>query len=410
MLDLENLSPGPDYKVSQTSITLFFIGEVAMWCCLLMEFIPFFFFQYRVNYLVYHTSSNCHLETKPSAKATESQISSKTVDEEIVEDSGLFCCPVDDRMKTYQRYSNLENPWLHRKYNLLDQAALLYAEKFTVGDSAQPTLVVQAEQCEAVESLQKGWAIEGSKKTARFTEDQRKYLGDKLRIGREIGHKADPEQVAQEMWYARNERGERRFKMHEFLTPGQIQSFLSTTAAKLRHAATPEDDKDTDNQAAEDEKAFLITRNTILMQCTLVHPIIYDTWNLCVISSTKKLLLLHILRLILVETVWLMTREKTTWANTFSKGLTNTSVRSGLGGKRTESIYKKTNIWTITQTKRKLTYRTCTIFRVFQANERQSGHWLGATGKVAYVASVSTCFRSKEEEQDFSPPEKWNEM
>ena len=50
-------------KVSQTSIHLFFIGEVAMWCCLLMEFIPFFFFQYRVNYLVYHTSSNCHLET-----------------------------------------------------------------------------------------------------------------------------------------------------------------------------------------------------------------------------------------------------------------------------------------------------------------------------------------------------------
>ena len=48
-------------------------------------------------------------EKKPSAKATESQISSKTVDEEIVEDSGLFCCPVDGRMKTYQRYSNLEN-------------------------------------------------------------------------------------------------------------------------------------------------------------------------------------------------------------------------------------------------------------------------------------------------------------
>ena len=172
---------------------------------------------------------------------------------------------------------------------MLDQAALLYAEKFTVGDSAQPTLVVQAEQCEAVESLQKGWAIKGSKKTARFTEDQKKYLGDKFRIGQEMGHKADPEQVAREMWYACNERGERRFKMDEFLTAGQIQSFLSTTAAKLRHAATPEDDKDTDNQAAEDEKAFLITRNTILMQCTLVHPIIYNTWNLCVISSTKKL-------------------------------------------------------------------------------------------------------------------------
>ena len=54
-----------------------------------------------------------------------------------------------------------------------------------------------------------------------------------------------------------------------------------------------------------------------------------------------------------------------------------------------------------TQTKQKLTYRTCTIFRVFQVNERQSGRWLGATGKVAYVASISICFRSKDEEQDF---------
>ena len=117
-------------------------------------------------------------------------------------------------------------------------------------------------------------------------------MGDKFRIGQETGHKADPEQVAREMRYARNERGERRFKVDEFLTAGQIQSFFSRTAAKLRHAATPAEDdeeEDTDNQAAEDEEAFLITRNTILMQCTPVHPIVYDTWNLCAMSSTKKL-------------------------------------------------------------------------------------------------------------------------
>ena len=54
-----------------------------------------------------------------------------------------------------------------------------------------------------------------------------------------------------------------------------------------------------------------------------------------------------------------------------------------------------------TQTKRKLTYGTCTIFRVFQAKETQSGHRLGATGKVAHVASVSVCFWSKDEKRDF---------
>lgn len=180
----------------------------------------------------------------------------------------------------------------HKKYSLLDQAALLYAEKLMKGDSAQPTLAVQAEQCKAVKSLPLGWALKGSKKAARFTNDQRKYLEDKFRIGQETGRKADPEHVAQEMRYARNERGERRFTVAEFLTTGQIQSFFSRTAAKLRHAVAPEDeDEETDenDRAAEDEKAFSDARNTILMQCAPVHPIVYDTWNLCAMTSSNKL-------------------------------------------------------------------------------------------------------------------------
>ena len=119
-----------------------------------------------------------------------------------------------------------------------------------------------------------------------------KYLEDKFRIGQETGHNADPEQVAREMRYARNERGERRFKVDEFLNAGQIQSFFSRTAAKLRHAVAPEDDEeetDDNNQAAEDEKAFSDACNTILMQCAPVHPIVYDTWNLCAMKTSNKL-------------------------------------------------------------------------------------------------------------------------
>ena len=119
----------------------------------------------------------------------------------------------------------------HRKYSLPDQAVLLYTKKLMEGDSDQPALVVQAEQCEDVESLQKASALKGSRKAARFTGDQRKNVEDKSRIGPETGHKADPEQVAREMRYASNERGEHRFKVDEFLTAGQIQSFFSRTAA-----------------------------------------------------------------------------------------------------------------------------------------------------------------------------------
>ena len=76
--------------------------------------------------------------------------------------------------------------------------------------------------------------------------------------------------------------------MDECLTSGQIQSFFSRTAVRRRYAVAPEDDdEETDdkNRAAEEEEAISDARNTILLQCTSVHPIVYDTWNLCALSS-----------------------------------------------------------------------------------------------------------------------------
>ena len=85
-----------------------------------------------------------------------------------------------------------------------------------------------------------------------------------------------------------------KFKVDEFLTAGQIQSFYSRTAARLRHVVAPEDDNDDEetddnSQAAEEEEAFSDACNTILLQCAPVHPIVYDTWNLCAMSSSNKL-------------------------------------------------------------------------------------------------------------------------
>ena len=80
--------------------------------------------------------------------------------------------------------------------------------------------------------------------------------------------------------------------MHEFLTAGQIQSFFSRTAARLRHAVAPEDDDEEtgdNSRAAEEKEAFSHARNAILLQCAPVHPIVYDTWNLCTMSSSNKL-------------------------------------------------------------------------------------------------------------------------
>jgi len=86
----------------------------------------------------------------------------------------------------------------------------------------------------------------------------------------------------------------------ECLTSGEIHSFFSRTAVRLRHAVAPEDDdEETDdkNRTAEEEEAFSDAFNTILLQCAPVHPIVYDTWNLCGLSSFNKLSKLTVVQL-----------------------------------------------------------------------------------------------------------------
>jgi len=46
------------------------------------------------------------------------------------------------------------------------------------------------------------------------------------------------------MRYARRDNGERRFNVEEFLTAQQIQSYFSSTAAKLKHAVTAQSGHD----------------------------------------------------------------------------------------------------------------------------------------------------------------------
>jgi len=78
----------------------------------------------------------------------------------------------------------------------------------------------------------------------------------------------------------------------EFLTAGQIQSFFSRTVARLRHAVAPKDDDeetDDNSRAAKEEEAFSDARNTVLLQCAPVHPIVCDTWKVCAMSSSNKL-------------------------------------------------------------------------------------------------------------------------
>ena len=223
-------------------------------------------------------------------------------DDEKEDTSALFSCPFDGCICTYQRYYNLEYHLLFGKcklvserHTLLDHAMLAYAAKVEEGSTIQPTLAASASTKEPETPLMQGWALKGMKKATRFSESQRQYLDAKFQIGQESGHKADPEEVSREMRYARKENGGRLFKVEEFLTPQQIQGYFSRAAAKLKNATVTQSapevlaDASNDFQAAEEEEAYSSARTSVLDQCQLTHPIVYDTLNVCSLYHANKL-------------------------------------------------------------------------------------------------------------------------
>ena len=133
-----------------------------------------------------------------------------------------------------------------------------------------------------------GWALKGTRKATRFKENQCEYLDDKFQIGQESGHKAD-------MRYARRDNGEQRFDVEEFLTAQQIQSYFSRTAvtAKSGHDSI----YDNDSQAAQEQEAYSSASLAVPRQCELLHPIVYDTLNICSLYSSNKLSKLSVAQL-----------------------------------------------------------------------------------------------------------------
>ena len=245
----------------------------------------------------------------PSFENKQSPIQEKTEDtvqgEESVasadrESASLFSCPVEGCVSTFQRHCNLERHMHYGKcifederYLLLDKAKILYAEKLQEGSSAQPFIAGSELSEQSVQALPLGWALRSSKKAARFSANQKAYLDGKFKIGDQTGFKADPAQVAQDMRHAKHEDGSRRFTVDEFLAPQQIKSYFSRMTAKLRQGSHGVEDE-WDTQAVAEQDAYSSTRAHILEECQLIHPIIYDTYNLCELYASNKLTKLSI--------------------------------------------------------------------------------------------------------------------
>ena len=222
------------------------------------------------------------------------------------EHAGLFSCPVEGCVSTFQRHCNLERhlhygkcKFVEERHSLLDKAKILYAEKLQEGSSAQPFIAGSELSEHSVQALPQGWALRSTKKAARFSAKQKAYLDEKFKIGEQTGFKADPAQVAQDMRHAKHEDGSRRFTVDEFLAPQQIKSYFSRMAAKFRQGSHEVADE-WDGQAVAEQDAYSSARAHILEECRLIHPITYDTYNLCELYARNKLtkLSVPILRII----------------------------------------------------------------------------------------------------------------
>jgi hypothetical protein len=209
--------------------------------------------------------------------------------------NNLFFCPSQGCVFSYLKYSSLEYHILYGKCKLLeenntllDKAKILYTQKISEGTSSLPQISVQSTTSTSLPTaLSQGWALRKTKTSARFNDNQRRYLDERFKLGQITGHKADPSQVARDLRHAKNENGERRFTVSEFLSAKQIQSYFSRASAKLKQAEVSEEEIDVN--AIEDERAYSSARDEIIQECQLSHPIIYDTYNLCHLYEASKL-------------------------------------------------------------------------------------------------------------------------
>ena len=176
-------------------------------------------------------------------------------------------------------------------------ARIMYRDKLLHGSGIQPFLASTIHPVGAEDIQPQGWALKTSKKTTRFSERQKRFLEEKFSIGQETGHKLDAATVAREMRHKMNESGNRLFAVDEFLTPQQMQSYFSRMAAKLKNRHD-EGIAEEDITAAEEEDAYSLTRATVIDQCRLTHPVVFESFNLCILyaSSGFKKLSIAVLR------------------------------------------------------------------------------------------------------------------
>lgn len=163
----------------------------------------------------------------------------------------------------------------------------------------QPAGQERASPKEAWKSEGEGWALQKPRGgSTRFSETVKSFLKDRFNAGAQTGRKADPAQVAADIRKVRNSDGTRKFSSNEWLTKAQVQSFFSRLSSLNRKAGRTlqRDNVEGDNEDGNDEDDDLLLEeeleyldeklrneeiDDICNQVSVIHPIMYDGYDLC---------------------------------------------------------------------------------------------------------------------------------
>lgn len=226
------------------------------------------------------------------------------VEKEKEEVSGLFTCPEDGCIQTFQRSSSLQAHLAEGKHKraleketLFDKARKGYAARITGEQTKVPTFGFYAASKISVDklhsTLEMGWALKTTRSRTHFTEEQRKFLTEQFLIGEECGKKADPQQVSQEMRRVRDEKAARIFSGKDILSPQQVAGFFSRLAARIRKTSATSNEQsgseDEEQCAVEAEALHSHLREVVSEEIALRHPIVALSRNICSLVHTKKL-------------------------------------------------------------------------------------------------------------------------
>ena len=208
--------------------------------------------------------------------------------------AAIFCCP-EGCVKTFVRYSSMQRHLDCGKYQsalepytLLDRAAVGYAQRLEGQCEAVPELDAVAEPPSSHDMLPKGWALKSSaSRRCRFTYKQKNYLTEKFQQGERSGRKSDPASVARSMMSAVDLQGKRIFSSEEFLTAPQVAGIISRLAAKK--SLFNDDDLEEEIECAAQEATIEELTNEVSRELLPGHPIMWDKYNLCEMTSGGKL-------------------------------------------------------------------------------------------------------------------------